>query len=64
MAKNVYVTKAQQDAAKLIVKRTTARGKTVRSSIAKIAAAPAKNGVNNGKYGTGAKTSIKGTKAS
>jgi predicted DNA-binding protein (UPF0251 family) len=37
MAKQVYVTKTQQAAAKMIVERTTANGKTVRSSISKIA---------------------------
>lgn len=37
MAKVVYVTKAQQIAAQMIVERNTARGKTVRPAIRMIA---------------------------
>lgn len=37
MSRRVHVTKAQQAAAKMIVERSTATGKTVRSSISRIA---------------------------
>jgi predicted DNA-binding protein (UPF0251 family) len=37
MTKQVYVTKTQQAAAKMIVERNTANGKAVRSSVSKIA---------------------------
>ena len=37
MAKRVYVTKTQQAAAKMIVERNTANGKTVPPAISKIA---------------------------
>jgi hypothetical protein len=43
MGKRVYVTKAQQAAAKMIVERNTANGKTVRASVSKIANASSVN---------------------
>jgi len=53
VSKKVVVTKAQQDAAKAIVKRSATTGKYVRSSVAKMAHAPvtpASRSVSTGRY--------------
>ena len=42
MAKQVYVTSAQKKAAQAVVRRSAAKGKTVSSSVTKIADAPHK----------------------
>ncbi len=42
MSRKIYVTKAQQTAARMIVDRSARSGKAVRSSISKIADASAK----------------------
>jgi hypothetical protein len=43
MSRKIYVTKAQQTAARMIVDRSAKSGKAVRSSISRIADASAKN---------------------
>ncbi|HEY0167777.1 MAG TPA: hypothetical protein VGB75_12125 [Jatrophihabitans sp.] len=63
MAKRVYVTKAQQAAAKMIVERNTANGKPVPPAISKIANAasgPDSRPVVTDQVGAGDESSITG----
>jgi hypothetical protein len=45
MTRQVVVTASQRDAARMIVKRSEAKGKTVSNEVRKIAEAPARNPV-------------------